>query len=248
MGLTIHYTLRLAGEHSAAEVKTLVARARAFALENAIQEATPLIRVEPDFIMGIHWLPQPDTPDGFATCAEVPPQAGWVFSVQLGEGCERLLLGLCRYPATVTYQGRVLRTRVDKGWRLSFFCKTQYASVHGWENFLRCHRTAIDLLQFWRTLGVQVRIIDEGGYWPRRSETTLRSKLDEMNGIVAAMAGALKDSPGVGGRPLLTEAPILKHPRFEHLEHDGVQRYGAKIAQAVRAIRQTLPTAGTDKT
>ncbi len=243
MGLTIHYTLRLAGEHSAAGVKALVARARAFALKNAVQELTPLIRVGPDFIMGIHWLPLPDTPDGAATCAEVPPQDGWVFSAKLGEGCERLLLGLCRYPATVTHRGRVLRTRVDKGWRLSFFCKTQYASVHGWENFLRCHRTAIELLQFWRTLGVQVRIVDEGGSWPRRSEATLRQKLDVLNGLVAATAGALKDLPGVGGRPVLTEAPILKHPRFEHLEHAGVQRYGAKIEQAVRAIRQNVKPA-----
>jgi hypothetical protein len=102
-------------------------------------------------------------------------------------------------------------------------------------------------LQFWRTLGVQVRIVDEGGYWPRRSEATLRLKLDVLNGLVAATAGALKDSSGVEGRPLLTEAPILKHPRFEHLEHAGVQRHGAKIAQAVRAIRQNIKPASADE-
>lgn len=246
MGLTISYTLQLDGAHTLADVEALVARARAFAVEQNVLEVTPLIRVEPDFILGSHWLPLPDAKDDEATHAEVPPQAGWVFSVNLGEGSGWLLTGLCRYPATIKHRGRVLPTQVGPGWRLQFFCKTQYASEHGWENFLHCHRTAIELLKFWQTLGVQVRITDEGGYWPDCSEGILREKLGEMNGLCAAFAGALKDSTDADGKSILTDAPILKHPRFEHLEHEGVQRYGEKIAQAVRAIRQNIKPASAD--
>ena len=241
MGLTIHYTLQLDGTHTLTEGKALVAKARAFAREQNVPDVTPLIRVEPDFIMGIHWLPLPDAKGAEATQAEVPPQEGWVFSVNLGEGSEWLMTGLCRYPSTIEHRGRLLPTQVGQGWRLQFFCKTQYASEHGWENFLRCHRTAIALLAFWQTLGVQVRITDEGGYWPDGSEQSLREKLDEMNGLCAAFAGALKDTANAAGTSILTEAPILKHPRFELLEHEGGQRYGKKIAQAVRAVRQRLP-------
>ena len=237
MGLTINYSLRWTGTHSLTEVKALVARARGFALEHQVRSVTPLIRVEPDFIMGIHWLPLHPVRDDEPTHAEVPPLDGWVFSVELGTGSERLLLGLCRYPATIQHGGRALLTHVGRGWRLQFFCKTQYASEQGWEHFLRCHRTAIELLNFWRTLGVQVRIVDEGGYWPHRSEKLLRAKLDEMNGLCAAFAGALKDTTDADRKSILTEAPILKHPRFEQLEHTGVQRYGEKIQQALRIVQ-----------
>ena len=248
MGLTIHYTLQLDGDHTLADVEALTAQVRDFALRQAVLEVTPLIRVEPDFIMGIHWLPLPGAKDDEATHAEVPPQDGWMFSVNPGEGSEWLLTGLCRYPATIQYRGQVLPTQVGQGWRLQFFCKTQYASVHGWGNFLHCHRTVIDLLRFWSTLGVQVGITDEGGYWPGCSESMLWEKLDEMNGLCAAFAGALKDTTNADGKSILTDAPILKHPRFEHLEHAGVQRYGHKIAQAVRTIRQDRNPPSANKT
>jgi len=64
---------------------------------------------------------------------------------------------------------------------------------------LHCHRVVIDLLRFWSTLGVKVRIRDEGGYWPRSSANTLRRQVQQMNRIVAAMGGALKDATGEGG-------------------------------------------------
>ena len=42
--------------------------------------------------------------------------------------------------------------------------------------------------------GLRVRIQDEGAYWPRRSEAKLRQRLDQMNSLVAAMGGVLKDT------------------------------------------------------
>lgn len=192
-----------------------------------------LLRVGPDFPLAHEWVAIPQLWGG-ETHVDVPPQTGHIFSVTLGEDCEPLLLGLCRYPATVRHRGRDLATQVGAGWRLRYFCKTQYASLHGWEHFLRCHRTVIELLNLWRTLGVQVRISDEGGYWPRRSVTTLRRNLDEMNGIVAAASGALKDAGGEGS----VESPIFLHPQFERLEAEGGRQHGRYVTQAAAMIHR----------
>ena len=67
------------------------------------------------------------------------------------------------------------------GWRLAGFSKTQYASLHGWEHFQRCHCAVVTLLAASRVPGLLVKISDEGDYWPRRSLTRLRQNLDQMN-------------------------------------------------------------------
>ena len=78
-----------------------------------------------------------------------------------------------------------------------------------------------------------MKISDEGGYWPRRSERTLRQELDLMNGAIAGLAGALKDVGDEHGGPPV-QSPIFAHPQFEHLEADGVARHGRNIAALVR--------------
>jgi hypothetical protein len=231
MGLTIHYTLSVREPLTSAEARALVGRARAFARESEAESVSPLIKVESDFPLAHEWLVLPRSRGG-ATHVDVPPEAGHIFTVDLGGDCEALLLGLCRYPSTVKHRESELPTKVGGGWRLSYFCKTHYAGRQGWEHFLRCHRTAIELLNSWRTLGVNVRIKDEGGYWPHRSERILRARLDEMNGVVAAMGGALKDD----SRGLSVESPIFEHPHFERLEHQGQQQHGAKMRDGVAAI------------
>jgi hypothetical protein len=230
MGLTIHYTLSTRDSLSNSQARRVVSSARAFASDSAAEEVSPLIVVEPDFPLAHEWLAIPSR-HGHPTYVDVPPQHGYVFEVTAGKDCESLLLGLCRFPATIEHRGRQLPAKLGQGWRLRSFCKTQYASLHGWEHFLRCHRTAIELLNSWRKFGVNVRISDEGDYWPRRSESALRKNLDELNGICAATAGALKDA-GSGRHPLA--APILAHPRFEHLEAEGIARHGAKIRRAAK--------------
>ena len=124
-----------------------------------------------------------------------------------------------------------------RGWRLAGFCKTQYASLHGWEHFRHCHTAAVDLLAGLRALGLHVEMNDEGGYWPGRDETELHRNVNQMNGIVAAFAGALKDATdGNGSAPL--QAPILAHPHFERIEAEGATRHAATVAQAVKIVRQ----------
>jgi len=156
---------------------------------------------------------------------EIRPQAGQLFEVDVGRDCEPLWLGLCRYD--------------HRGWRLQSFSKTQFASLHGWEHFWRCHCAIIDLLAALRPLGFTVRITDEGEYWPRRSLTALRRNIDGMNGLVAAAAGALKDATDDGSGKPGVESPMFAHPQFERLEAEGMQSHGGRLLKAATLVVRT---------
>jgi hypothetical protein len=222
MGLTVHFQLRAPADTATADAKRLVLAAhrvaRRFQREGWAERVGPvsdapglLERVACDWLI----LPVPSEPNT-STGAELLPLGGWVFRVDMGADCEPLWLGLCRYPAKVRHGGRELPTGKGRGWRLPGFIKTQYASLHGVEHFLRCHRGAVELLAGLRPLGFRVKITDEGGYWPRRSIASLRSEVDQMNRLVAAMAGGLKD-----GADAKVESPIFQHKEFERLEAEG---------------------------
>jgi hypothetical protein len=124
-----------------------------------------------------------------------------------------------------------------RGWRLSGCCKTQYASLHGWAHFRRCHTAAVDLLAGLREFGLRVEVNDEGGFWPDRDEVELCRKVERMNGIVAAFAGTLKDATDGDGDPAV-HAPIFAHPQFERIEAAGVAREGAAIRRAADLVRK----------
>ena len=243
MGLTINYRLvapeGLSAPRAAALVRRLHAEAHRLIATGRVARVLPISTDRADLERwGSTWCPlrHPEAPD-LAVGHAVLPEAGWVFPVELGEGAEWLWLGLCRYPNRVTAQGRRHATRLGPRWRFSGFCKTQYASVHGWEHFARCHLAARELLTQWREAGVHVRINDEGGCWPRVHLATLRARLDQMNGIVAAFAGALKDAAeDTDGAPI--ESPIFAHPGFERLEAEGLTRNAAHIHQAVKALSE----------
>lgn len=171
------------------------------------------------------------------------PSEGWLFSVDVGQGCEPLELGLCRYPYTGPWLGsrrwKRFHSPENAVWRLEGFCKTQYASRQGWDHFRRCHLTVIELLAFWRTFDAKVAIHDEGGYWPRGSERVLRRTLAEYDQSIAAIGGALTDAVGESGRKNI-QAPVFAHPQFEHLEAAGMANHGGKISQIVRAVDRVI--------
>jgi hypothetical protein len=98
----------------------------------------------------------------------------------------------------------------------------------------------IALLRDWTELGAHVRIIDEGGWWPRRSDVALRKAIATMNQTVAALAGALKDAFGNDNADKIA-APIFAHPEFEHLEAEGLARNESAIKDAAKLIAR-LPT------
>jgi hypothetical protein len=109
-------------------------------------------------------------------------------------------------------------------------CKTQYASEHGWEHFLRCHKMILSTLKFWRQMGVAVEVSDEGGYWETGSEKKLRDTLQSYNGLIAAVAGAFKDAGEASGKGHSVEAPIFAHGDFERLEAQGWQEFGKQLS------------------
>ena len=249
MGLTIHYRIKL----KATDTKTgivdawrLVSRAHAFAMR--LQNMGRVKRVG-EITCSREVLDQTIAFDrrldfeGKWRMKLVTPHRGWVYHVNVGDGCEPVQLGLCRYPYTGPQVGPRRWAKIHSPqqaiWRLEGFCKTQYASQHGWDHFLACHRTALELIHYWSRTGAKVIIRDEGGYWPRLSEEKLRRSLGEYDGLTAAFAGALKDAAGddVGS----IKAPIFHHPQFEKLEAHGLSTHGRKIAQAVAAVKRLMP-------
>lgn len=246
MGLTLHYKLRAPTHLTAAAIPVLVSEMHAVA--TAMRRAGRVERVSkiagnPEDLCWLgEWLQVPVP--GEENCSrgvEVPALRGHVFTVLLGEGSEPLRLGLCRYPERVpdhqTGRTRAVRRR---GWRLAGFCKTQYASLPGWENFRRCHTAAVDLLASLRELGLRVEITDEGGYWPGRDERELRRSVDQMNGIVAAFAGVLKDASDDDGTAPV-QSPIFAHPQFECIEAEGHAANAAHLGAAAVLLRKLKP-------
>ena len=233
MGLTVHYKLAAPKNCDAAQAHELVRamrrRAQGFKQRGRVEKVLPIGTDHESlrWAMDYREVPHPYR-DGQKSGIEIPAAEGFLFFVEVGEDCEPLRLGLCRYPKTVVMGGRRYRTE-RPGWRFDGFAKTQYASLHGWEHFRRCHCAVVDLLHGLRQLGLELTISDEGDYWPGRSVAALRQNLDEMNGVVAAAAGALKDLDEARNGASNVESPIFAHPQFERLEAAGAAKHGAAI-------------------
>jgi hypothetical protein len=243
MGLTVHFKLTPPAGTDAYQamkfVRALYRMAGRFKEKGLVDAVHPptadekLVRH-----IGCDFLKQPvPGRENSSYFLDVFPYGGFLFEVDVGAGCEPLHLGLCKYPATVRFQGKDLPTKNGAGWRLAGFSKTQFASLHGWEHFLRCHCAVVNLLAASRSAGLRVTISDEGEYWPRRSVSKLRANLDHMNGLVAATAGALKDGDDAGENRV--ESPIFAHKNFERLEAEGAARSAAALKK-LKAVWRKL--------
>lgn len=223
MGLTIHYQLSVARKLPEEQVRELLERVAERARALGCADVGPVRSAfsEPVFAGLFVMAGRPQ--DG--RFGHIPPRAGWVMEVWPGKGCESAHFGLCQYPRAVPceWHGREewVRTGYRRGWLFRGSCKTQYAAEFGWAHFLRCHTLVLELLRFWRQLGVTVQIQDEGGYWPHRSERRLRETLRLYDRLMAAVAGAFKDAAEASGTGFAVEAPILDRHDFEHLEAAG---------------------------
>jgi hypothetical protein len=114
-----------------------------------------------------------------------------------------------------TGHSRRLRTGLT-GWRWSSFCKTEYASRHGLDHFVRCHLCVVRMLDHAAKLGILASVTDEGDYWQKRDVQALAKEVGEWNENMAALVGQMKDL--LGGE---VKAPIAEFPDFEHLEMRG---------------------------
>ncbi len=238
MGLTINYKLSVPQNLSSAVVRELAARTALYARKIGCAEVDEVKRVKADtpFTTLLVEFGREEE-DRYDT---VPATRGWAVEVWPGKGCESALFGLCQYPRRMPFRAGSVPTGYKGGWQLRSFCKTQYASEHGWEHFLKCHRQIISLLDFWKQLGVTVEVNDEGEYWPDRSEEKLKTILRQYNGLVAAVGGMFKDAAADSASGLSVESPIFDYAHFERLEHEGRQEFCAQIAQLQKEARTGL--------
>ena len=79
-----------------------------------------------------------------------------------------------------------------------------------------------------RKIGLTVEVTDEGGYWETHSEEKLRAALEKYDGLLAAVAGVLKD----GAQSV--ESPIFERKDFERLEAKGQQEFKEQLSQLAR--------------
>jgi hypothetical protein len=231
MGLTIYYKLSVAENLSSAMVRELVSRTGLYAKKIGCADVSkPLYPFQVPVFSELFVRATKSCFGG------VPARAGWLIEAWPGEGCESAHFGLCQYPRQAPYklldgQTGWVPTGYRRGWLFKGSCKTQYASEHGWEHFLRCHKMILSLLNFWRQMGMHVEVNDEGDYWETGSEKKLRDTLQGYNGLIAALAGAFKDAGDASGKGGSVESPIFAHRDFERLEAQGWQEFGKRLAQ-----------------
>ena len=237
MGLTIHFKLRAPPGTDKRRAKEIMTELREcadrYGRAGRVDAVPPLREDAQALRYGRTWrfVPVPDRPNSHYN-VELVPEEGYVLIVRPGIDCETLTLGLCRYPSKAWVGNEKRRTGLG-GWWWEGFCKTQYASLHGWEHFRRCHLAVLDLLDEARRLGCRVTITDEGEYWPRRNEAKLRRNVEQMNCAIAAAAGAMKDHDKATGSEGV-QSPIFAHPQFEHLEAEGAARgHAAALRKAL---------------
>jgi hypothetical protein len=219
MGLTIYYKLSVEKELTVAGVRELAARVARYAQKIGCAETGPVERVTADTpftSLCVRTGREEDCCFGL-----VPAKRGWVVEVWPGEGCESATMGLCQYLRRIPFRAGSVSTGFAGGWLLKGACKTQYAAEHGWEHFLLCHQRVVSVLEFWGELGVTVEVSDEGGYWQTRDEQKLRSVLTAYDGLMAAVAGQVKDAADDSGEGQAIASPIFARKDFERLEAAG---------------------------
>ena len=238
MGLTIYYKLSVAKNLAPEVVQELVQRVALYARKIGCAEVSEPLRPFREPVYSRLSVRAGRTEDG--CFGFVPASEGWLVEVWPGEGCESAHFGLCQYPREAPYELRGQRgwvkTEYRRGWLFKGACKTQYAAEHGWDHFLRCHKTIISILKFWRQLGVTVKVSDEGEYWTTRSEAKLRTRLGCYDRLMAVVGGAFKDAAEATGKGYAIESPIFARPDFEKLEAEGWREVGAQLQPLPRQV------------
>ena len=222
MGLTLFYRLTLPGRTSLDEVRTKLSALKSFAATLEFDAVVgphdysvdELVREydRPEIVPIVVTTMAGDTPDfyGFSSSDPCVP----TFAIAPGRECEPAIFGFLPPGSRARYSDSD-DDRSPGDWFWSGACKTQYASIVSNEHFVKCHVGLVRVLDHARTLGIDVSVADEGGYWDHRSTDKLIAAVVDMNRIIARFAGALSDRMGDAHS---IEAPIFDHAEFEHLE------------------------------
>ncbi len=228
MGLTIHYQLDTQADWTDEEVRArlevLGDYARHLGCDN-VGEVLPAHKRQ-DVTDKLHQIGR-----GLdVRWVAIHAHGGWILPIEIGAGCEPFMLALCCYPSRWKCRhGRSMHrwhpTKISANWQFSWFCKTQFAGRHGLAHVIRCHKTVISLLDFCRKAGLDVAVRDESDYWADRDETRLVKTIKRNEALMAAFGGLIKDV-AEKKRGHTVRSPIFDYYHFEHLEHEGWQRFG----------------------
>lgn len=149
------------------------------------------------------WYQRVTLPPGVTTVA-------YGFGIAVGRGSEPAALGVARLS---------LPSGELSPWWWHRCCKTQYASLHGDDHLLHCHRTLVAALDAAQVLGFGIAVRDETGYWESRDPHQLVRAVADMNGLIARFAGKFTDAVrDAGADSRAVQGEIFKHPDFERLE------------------------------
>ena len=215
MGLEIFYDLHAPITFACDRVRSAVECVRDIASELSFAEVGSVVAHDPNYpkTLGIK-----DGPEEYLHL-RVTAVDGWYFRTWPGEGCETAFFGLCLFPGTIVHEGKEVPTGWGEGWHYHSWCKTQYADRVSREHFLRCHRGVVAVLDAFRVMGVAVNARDASGYWQQRDLAALERSVNEWNGIVAAVAGAVKDALDDSAGSVVS--PMFAKSDFERLEAEG---------------------------
>jgi hypothetical protein len=232
VGLTVFYDLR--ARMPATQSRAVVSQLQAAARELPFDQISDLREFtapsgsrrsrKPLLVLSATRAVEYRSPKGELRALFVSPEHCTFFTV-LVTGAESASLGLATYRAQVELEdGSSVPTGLDGLYSWHSWCKTQYAALPacgGTPNFLRAHVSLIRLLDRARELDLELDVRDDGGYFESRSEERLLAELDSSNRAVAALAGHIKDALSRFFQVDVIEAPIIRHPNFEHLEAEG---------------------------
>ncbi len=242
MGLSLSYEIR--ATVSTEQARQLVQQMHAAALDLPFNEVDDIQEWRTDDVVldedrsAVHLLKmlgsqygQKRMADGEDRWIDIPPRHVLAFSITPAEGSETAVFGLAAHPPVVefTYRGatHLIETGLAGQYTWAQACKTQYAGLQqhgGVDNFLQAHQSLVTLLDRIAKLPVTLQVSDDSGYWEHRDEAQLRKQLASWNGLVAALAGQMKDQLGTDPDTGI-QAPILTAPDFEHLEAKGLTEW-----------------------
>ena len=242
MGLTISYDLSLPAETPESEVYRLLEKLRDEAITLPFRATSELVRLteqdidRPSPMHGLAFARMEDVVDvggrfvrdnlyreSRGLDVDHAPDEEDVY-VEAPEGLPVIIIGFAVAPGAGSEPASFALAKLDEQdasspWSWQAFCKTQYASAHGEDHFVKCHTSVVILLDAAKRIGIAVNVYDEAGFYESRDESQLLASVHTMNRLIAQFAGQFSDAYAeAGGDSRQVQGEIFQHPDFERLE------------------------------
>ena len=264
MGLTIHYNLEFTGSEE--QVLEILQKAKHKAENLAFENVDDIKNFDGLDIERILETREPKEDvwaliqaggyvrekmkDGGQRHHDFNADKAMILSTWPGQGCEQANFGFCKYPDKIKIRKldfkQVERSTRKKPntWYWGSFCKTQYASNVSIQHFLRCHLSVCRMLDYFKELGVKVKVSDEGKFWKKRDLQALASEVGCWNTMIAGFSTAfdkgLQNSDGS-----IMESPIQEHPNFVSLVAESKSKLNKDNMDKMIHVLKNIPAAKT---